>query len=109
MRPNGLAVPHNAENLQGVFDQNRYVFFSLILHIFGGAVPAFRMTFQPFWELLWQQDPDTGPILFSTVTALKGSAKGSRIVCEKGCLQHILTVLQLQMSWSIKRRLRLMS
>ena len=54
------------------------------------------MTFQPFRELLWRQDPDTGPILFSTVTALKRRAKGSRIVCEEGCLQYILTVLQLQ-------------
>ena len=80
MRPNGLVVPHNAENLQGVFDQNRYVFFGLILHIFGGAVPAFRMIFQPFRELFRRQDPDTGPILFSTVAALERRAKGSRIV-----------------------------
>ena len=96
MRPNGLVVPHNAENLQGVFDQNRYVFFGLILHIFGGAVPAFRMIFQPFRELFRRQDPDTGSVLISAVTALERRAKGSRIVCEEGCLQYILTVLQLQ-------------
>ena len=41
LRPNGLAIPHNTENLQGVFDRNRYVFFGLFLHSFGGAVPAF--------------------------------------------------------------------
>ena len=54
------------------------------------------MIFQPFRELFRRQDPDTGPILFSTVTALKRRAKGSRIVCKEGCLQYILTVLQFQ-------------
>lgn len=96
LRPNGLTVLHNTENLQGVFDQNRYVFFGLFLHSFGGAFPAFRMTFQPFRELLRRQDPDTGSVLLSPVTALKRRAKGSRIVCEEGCLQYILTVLQFQ-------------
>ena len=96
MRPNGLAIPHNTENLQGVFDRNRYVFFGLFLHIFGGAFPTFRITFQPFRELFRRQDPDTGPVLFSPMAALKRRAKGSRIVCEEGCLQYILTVLQFQ-------------
>ena len=96
LRPKGLAVPHNTENLQGVFDQNRYVFFSLFLHSFGGAVPTFRMTFQPIRELFRRQDPDTGSVLLSPVTALKRRAKGCCIVCEEGCLQYILTVLQFQ-------------
>ena len=54
------------------------------------------MIFQPFRELLRRQDPDTGSVLLSPVTALKRRAKGSCIVCEEGYLQRILTVLQLQ-------------
>ena len=80
MRPKEFTAPHNAENLHEVFDINRYVFFGLYLHSFGGAAPAFRMIFQPFRELFRRQDPDTGPILFSTVAALERRAKGSRIV-----------------------------
>ena len=61
-----------------------------------GAVPVFPVGLQPFRELLRHQDPNAGGISLVPVSALEGGAQGGGVVGEKGCLQYILRVLQLQ-------------
>lgn len=52
--------------------------------------------FQPFGELFRRQYPDVGAVLRTPMTALKSGAERRGVVGQKGCFQHVLTMLQLQ-------------
>lgn len=96
MQIKAFPFQYTTENVQ--LSQNRfwYRFSGLLLHDFGAALPALRITLQPLWELLRRQDPDAGAVALSTVAALKGRAEGGGIVDQKRRFQYILTVLQFQ-------------